>query len=50
MWKDHHQQTHYSMAEPHCSNFMIITGVFQVSEYLENLQFLVLERCFQLQG
>ena len=27
----------YSMVEPHCSNFRIITATFRVSEYLEIL-------------
>ena len=28
-----------SMAEPHCSNFRIITAIFQMSEYLGILQY-----------
>ena len=31
--------THYSMVEPNCSNFSIITAVFWVSEYLGMLRY-----------
>ena len=30
--------THYSMVEPHCSNFRVITTIFWVFEYLGNLR------------
>ena len=32
--------THYSMVEPHSSNFRVITTIFWVSEYLGNLRYL----------
>ena len=31
--------THYSMVEPHSSNFRVITTTFGVSEYLGNLRY-----------
>ena len=31
--------THYSMVEPHSSNFRVITTIFLVSEYLGNLRY-----------
>ena len=34
--------TNYCIVEPHCSNFSIITAIFQVSEYLGTLQQCVL--------
>ena len=33
--------THYSIVEPHCSNFRLITAIFRVSEYLEILQYML---------
>ena len=39
-----HRWTHYSMVEPHSSNFRVITTNIWVSEYLGNLRYMHLAK------